>query len=96
MDNRPSGGLLVVLALFHLKAPDKVFAKQNGRYITLCIGTGGGKKDYEVLCTFGLRSGSQPKSSIIEDLRALGAPSGLFKEAQRMVQEMTIIKRMGG
>lgn len=96
VENRPSGGLVVVLALLHLKDPDRVFAKQEGRYITLCIGANGDKKDYEVLCTFELRSESQPKSSLIEDLRALGAPSGLFNEAQRMVQEMTIIKRMNG
>lgn len=96
VDNRPSGGLVVVLALLHLKDPDRVFAKQDGRYITLCIGDNGDKKDYEVLCTFELRSESRPKLSIIEDLRALGAPSGLFNEAKQMILNMNVFQKMPG
>lgn len=97
VDNRPSGGLIVILAVFGLKYPDRVFArKSSGGHMTLCVKGDGGKEDYEILCTFRLKNPAKPKTSILEELRTCGAPSGLFNMAKQVIMNMQVFYEMPG
>ena len=95
-DNMPSGGLIVLLAVFGLKDPDKIFAQKSGRHMAICVKGNGGKDDYEVLCTFRLKNPDNPKASLLGELGTLGAPSGLFNVAKQVIMNMQIFYEMPG
>lgn len=94
-DNKPSGGLIVLLAIFNLKnLSDKIFAQKSGGYVAIWVRGDGGKLVY--VCTFRLKSSDNLKASILEKLRACGAPAGLFNIAKQVIMNMQVFYEMPG
>lgn len=96
VNNRPSGGLIVLLAIFHLKDPSRIFAKQKGPFITICLESNKGPNGYKIICSFRLKNPDNPKASILEELGACGAPAGLFNVAKQMILNMNVFQKMPG
>lgn len=94
VDNKPYSGLIIILAVFGLKDPNKVFAKKVGSYMTICFNNNGGKEDPVVLCTFRLKNPAYPKTSLLEELGALGAPAGLFNITKQVIMNMQVFYEM--
>lgn len=94
-NNKPFGGLIVLLAVFGLKDSGKIFAKKFGSQMTLYV-KGGGKENPIVLCTLKLKNPDNPKASILEELKALGAPDGLFNVAKQEIINMQVFHEMPG
>lgn len=94
-NTKPSGGLIVLLAIFNLKnLQDKIFAQKSGGYVAIWVKGDGGKLVY--VCTFRLKSSDNLKASILEKLRACGAPDGLFNEAKQVILNMNVFQKMPG
>ena len=95
VDDKPSGGLLVILAIFGLKDPKRVFAKQVGDHLTIYFNSNRGNPT--VLCTFKLKNPlANPKTSLLKKLEALGAPAGLFNIAKQVIMNMQVFYEMPG
>lgn len=95
VDNKPSGGLIVLLAVFNLKnLSDKIFAQKSGGYVAIWVRGDGRKLVY--VCTFRLKSSDNLKASILEKLRACGAPAGLFNIAKQVIMNMQVFYEMPG
>lgn len=95
VDDKPSDGLIVILAIFGLKDPNRVFAKQVGGHLTIYFNSNRGNP--MVLCTFRLKNPlANPKTSLLKELEALGAPAGLFNIAKQVIMDMKVFYEMPG
>lgn len=91
---KPSGGLIVILAIFGLKDPERVFARQFDDRLTIYLK---GNGDSEEICLIRLKNlPANPKASLLKELGALGAPAGLFKVAEQVVMNMRVFYEMPG